>query len=379
MEINCSGPFRFDVVGRVATFRDRVDVMKANPSGPSDQITCDVLSLYFAERSKEKPDPKAAGSLDLVAQRIEAQGNPVVVTAPSQKEHGGVVTARGPRLQYDLQAGSITLDGGQEVFLQQAANEIHARSLYYQSAGPGRLGRMEAQGPGWLRGRSADRPDQQLEAVWKDKLRVEPDKQEQRISFSGGAELNFPGVGQLQAREILLWIAERPQAAANQPSDLRPNRMSARDDVHLNSPQLSAKVQQLEVWFEETRDEGQGEGAVVEKSPGTAVPASPAGRPLNRHPNRTTTRVALGWQFNCHPNRTFNRHPNQHPCNGTRSSADCSVPGYCWASSRPASPTFRSKTASISWKRKAPSPTSSRCGSAAIGWMRSTCPRPAPP
>ena len=193
VEINCSGPFRFDVVGRVATFRDRVDVMKANPSGPSDQITCDLLSLYFAERSKEKPDPKAAGSLDLVAQRIEAQGNPVVVIAPSQKEHGGVVTARGQRLQYDLQAGSITLDGGQEVFLQQGANEIHARSLYYQSAGPGRLGRVAAQGPGWLRGRSADRPDQQLEAVWKDQLRVEPDKQEQLDLLDRRRRVELPG------------------------------------------------------------------------------------------------------------------------------------------------------------------------------------------
>ena len=136
-------------------------------------------------------------------------------------------------------------------------------------------------GPGawlapWPVARSARSARSQLEAVWKDKLRVEPDKQEQRISFSGGAELNFPGVGQLQAREILLWIAEKPQAAANQPSDLRPNRMSARDDVHLNSPQLSAKVQQLEVWFEGARDEGRGTGAVVEKSPGTAVPGSPA-------------------------------------------------------------------------------------------------------
>ena len=49
-----------------------------------------------------------------MAERLEARGNPVVVTAPSQK-----LTARGPRIEYNLLAKSITLDGGQEVFLQQ--------------------------------------------------------------------------------------------------------------------------------------------------------------------------------------------------------------------------------------------------------------------
>ena len=57
VEINCRGPFHFDVVHRVATFRDRVDVMKANPSGPSDQIACELLSLYFIEPPKKKPRP----------------------------------------------------------------------------------------------------------------------------------------------------------------------------------------------------------------------------------------------------------------------------------------------------------------------------------
>ena len=211
VEINCRGPFRFDVVGRVATFHDRVDVLKANPSGPSDQITCDLLSLYFAERSKEKPDrqdgrrrlARPGGAAD------RSPGNPVVVIAPSQKEHGGVVTARGPAAR--VRSASQVHHAGRRPrgLLAAGPNEIHARSLYYQRADPGRLGRVAAQGPGWLRGQSDDRPDQQLEARWKDKLLVEPDNQQQRITLTGGAELNFPGVGQLQAREIFFWLAEK--------------------------------------------------------------------------------------------------------------------------------------------------------------------------
>ena len=64
-----------------------------------------------------------------MAERLEARGNPVVVTAPSQN-----LDARGPRIEYNLLTKSIALDGGPEVFLQRGPNEIHARSLRYQSA-----------------------------------------------------------------------------------------------------------------------------------------------------------------------------------------------------------------------------------------------------
>jgi len=53
LEIHCRGPFQFDVVHRVATFRDSVDVMKQNPFGPADQIACELASLYFIEPPKK--------------------------------------------------------------------------------------------------------------------------------------------------------------------------------------------------------------------------------------------------------------------------------------------------------------------------------------
>jgi hypothetical protein len=252
VEINCRGPFRFDVGGHVATFNDSVDVKKTNRSGPADQLSCDVLAIHFVERPKSTSD--AAGSFTLTAQRIEAQGNPVNVTAPSQD-----VSSRAGRFQYDLQAKSIKLDGGQEAYLRRGADEICARSLWYQSAGEGRLGRVLAQGPGKLRGRSPDRPDQQLEAQWRDELRLEPDQQKHRISLTGGAELNFHGLGQLQAREIFFWLTESP-AAGNRQSRLRADSMAARNKVRMNSAQLSSKVEQLEVWFEEKGEGGRGKG-----------------------------------------------------------------------------------------------------------------------
>ena len=268
VEITCKGPFRFDAVDRTATFRDRVDVMKKNPAGPSDQISCEVLSLFFTKPPVKKknvavvketvPATKPANSLDMAAERIEAVGNPVVVTAPSQQ-----VVARGMRLQYNLLAKSIAMDGGQEVFLQQGSREIHAASLYYQAAAePGRLGRVVAQGPGWLRGESPDRPGQSFEAIWKKELRVYPEDPNQVISLTGGAELRYQGVGQLQAKEIYFWLSELPPAVKGQQCRLRPDRMAARADVHMNSTQISSQVDQLEVWFEEKLATGEQSPAV---------------------------------------------------------------------------------------------------------------------
>ena len=176
VEINCRGPFRFDVVGRVATFRDRVDVMKANPSGPSDQIACDFsrCTSWSGRRrigqAAAKPDPKAAGSLDLVA---AADRSPRQSGRRHRAQPEGTVVARGSGSSTICRPTPSRWTAAKRFSCSRVPNEIHARSLYYQSAGPGRLGRVVAQGPGWLRGQSADRPDQQLEAAWKDQLRVD--------------------------------------------------------------------------------------------------------------------------------------------------------------------------------------------------------------
>ena len=55
----CQGPFRFDAAQHVATFRDDVQVTRLNPGGPPDQISCQLLSLYFSARKAAPPAPEA--------------------------------------------------------------------------------------------------------------------------------------------------------------------------------------------------------------------------------------------------------------------------------------------------------------------------------
>jgi lipopolysaccharide export system protein LptA len=248
VEINCLGPFRFDVVGRVATFNDSVNVKITNPSGPADQLACNVLSLHFTDRTKDNnvSASQTPGSLNLELERIEAQGKPVVVTAPSKN-----VIARAEQFEYNLRTNSIMIRDGREIFLQEGSNEIHAKSLRYQATRTGQLGQLESQGPGSLRGQSRDRPGQIMEATWKEFLRIDRDNQDPRISLTGGAELRYPGVAQLQSKQIYFWLRETPSATQKQQYEYHPSRMAARDGVHMNSEQLACRVDDLQVWFEE--------------------------------------------------------------------------------------------------------------------------------
>ena len=94
------------------------------------------------------------------------------------------------------------------------------------------------------------RGDQPIEAHWSDQLLLRPHEKNQVISLTGGAELKFQAINQLDADEIHFWLLEQPQPQAAQPK-LQPDRMLARGNVKMDSPQLSGAVEQLEAWFQQ--------------------------------------------------------------------------------------------------------------------------------
>lgn len=265
IEVTCRGPFRFDLIDRVAVFRDHVDVIRLHPTGPNDQINSEVLKIFFARRRSalEQPAEQPPGapaddpsSLDLQPRRIEALGNPVVVRAPSEQ-----FEAWGEHLEYDAWTGRILLKAAKEVRLQQAANEIRASQVQYEPSQAGGLGSVVAEGPGWLRGHMDRGRVRQVTARWKERLQVRPQDDQHVVSLTGGAELAFAEIGNLSGREIHFWLSEVPGGSSGQ-AELRPDRMLAQGSVHLDSSQVYGDVEQLEVWFEQ---------------PG-AAPAATAGR-----------------------------------------------------------------------------------------------------
>ena len=302
VEITCSGPFRFDLSSRQATFHDEVDVLRLNPQGPSDQLSCQALVIHFVDEdelrrrnaqvaieanatspeqkaklealAKKAAEDEAGDSLSAMPKlkpyRIEAIGDPAIVNAPSRN-----VQVRAQRLQYHLESGQITVDGDRDVMLRQGKSVLHARRVVYQPGESGKLGRVVADGPGRLHAEMKDRTDEQLDATWQKHLHVYPHEGNQVVALAGTTVLSFRGIGELHADEIFFWLDEQ-EAADPSPSkpgelptaQLRPDRMLARQNVRIQSEQLGGAVRQLEVWFEQLDAPGG-----PRWRPGTAGPA----------------------------------------------------------------------------------------------------------
>lgn len=285
VEITCRGPFRFHLIEQVATFRDQVDVLRIQPNGPCDRMSCELLSIFFtrptARPGAAPPSKQTAPGFDLQPTRIVAQGTPTTLSAPM--DH---LQARAGRLQYNLIDGEIYLEDTQEVMLQKESNEIHTQSLRYTPGSPGHTGQFQliAGGPGWLRGNMADRPGQQIEARWREKLEIRPQDHNQVISLTGGATLKLQAMGQLDARDIHFWLHETPQDAAGR-SSFQPDRLLAEGSVVGTSPQFSSKVQRLEVWFTSAAPvalAASAAGVAVANSPKPYLPSTTASPPLAR-------------------------------------------------------------------------------------------------
>ena len=109
IDITCRGPFRFDLVRRLATFDSDVKVARMRPTGPGDLLTCDRLSIVFTKKPGHAGAEAAndrGGAFDLDPHRLEAVGSPLVLDAPADK-----VRASGEEMQYDFQASRILLRG----------------------------------------------------------------------------------------------------------------------------------------------------------------------------------------------------------------------------------------------------------------------------
>lgn len=262
VEITCRGAFHFDLVRYVATFEDQVDVHRLNPSGPSDQMNCELLSIYFQPKPDEgEPQSDESAPADqaeilskLQPTVIEARGDPVVVRSPST-----FAQARCRRLEYNLITRKITLEDEDRVMLEQGPNKIEAPMVHYQpGVAPGDLGTLGAKGPGWLQAASDKDPDQLFKLHWQQDLQLRPHQGVQVVSIVGRPRIEAVGMGAMTADEMHLWLREpptQPQPAQPPPTGsspttrVEPDRLLARGNVEIESPELTGETERLEVWF----------------------------------------------------------------------------------------------------------------------------------
>ncbi len=232
VDITCDGAFQFDVTRFAATFRKHVDVLRVNADGPSDQLNCEVLSVFFEPMGEAAKAPKsAAGRGDmpkLEPSRVEAEGDPVVIRSPSRG-----VQARGTRLEYDIKKNA----GG-------------------------------LKGPGWLKAITPnDASARPVEATWSRELEFGPYQGVQCAKLAGAAAVESAGVGLLKAETIRLFLLEDPTPPANASGRRRlvPDRLQAFERVHFESPTLTGDVHHLQVWLRRPKTPGVGLAAAAAK------------------------------------------------------------------------------------------------------------------
>ncbi len=265
LEIKCEGPFRFDLIRQYAKFEDRVDVYRLNPNGSADQLNCEVLTLYFSrsrrglvnlDGKQGEPALPGTGDTDLQLREIEATGNPVIVRVFSRDAE-----ARGGRLVYEVEQKRVTLDLGDEVFLREKKNRIWARDIQYTAKATGHLGEIHSRGPGRLQGELQDRPGQEISVEWNDLLQLGPYEDQHLATLSGGAKLQYSGVGALEAERIDFWLFELPAGPDREKLEIVPDRVHIQRQVVVNSPELFGNVKEMKIWFKEAGETPHSGGA----------------------------------------------------------------------------------------------------------------------
>jgi hypothetical protein len=302
VEITSRGPFRFDLRSYEATFEDQVDVMRLHPTGQSDHLSCELLTIQFVPRGPSKPDrspaahraarpaspsgaaapaptaastaadaassaagagsdvaasPDGNGSLRalgaLEPRRLTARGNPVIVRAASVG-----ASAQCQQLEYDIPSGKVTLIDRERVMLRYRTHEVHAPRVTYRPDRSGGLGLLDATGPGRIVGALPGQSGR-FEARWQKYLQLRPHEGRQLLALVGQVQLDHGTAGRLSADEVWLWLLESLDSGSSTAarrsqsplgsSRLSPDRMLATGSVRIDSPRISGETERFEVWF----------------------------------------------------------------------------------------------------------------------------------
>ncbi|HUY32064.1 MAG TPA: hypothetical protein VMV69_04725 [Pirellulales bacterium] len=277
--ITCKGPFHLDAVAQLATFKEQVDVVQLNFEGPSDQLTCERLAIEFetapsepaaavaAQPAAPPREADAPASPRMSPSRITADGNPVIITSPTN----GVRT-RCRRLEYDVKTGTGDLIDKDEVMLRQElpgeTREIHAPKVHFErdpNDPKGRPSVFLATGKGWLQTRppngagvpkrGRDGGSGPVDVRWTTSLHFRPHQGFQVLSVNGKAHVATATGGSLDADTIDVWLVEAPAAAAvaggaAPATELSPRMLRALGHVRIESEQVTGVVGDLQMWFE---------------------------------------------------------------------------------------------------------------------------------
>jgi hypothetical protein len=285
LQLKSGGPFRFDFIDSQASLVNGVHAIHQLGSLAPDQFWSQEVHVKLEPESADinaaKPltngGSKASVSVGgLHLKHLSARGmDPVgpisgqTLVALDAPNVGAAVRAK--RLDVNFVDGQIELfgklEGAQAVNTVASLNylgyEFRAPQIQYRSDPKSEhLGWLAASGPGELLvPASADMG--QANVRWKQSFQMKPGDGEQWISLSGQTLVESSKYGFMTSEAMDLWLKPNPHQAsspANQPKDKNPSniartpdylpdRLKAVGNVVLNSSQMKAMVNELNLWL----------------------------------------------------------------------------------------------------------------------------------
>ncbi len=241
--ITCQGPFQYEMQRSAASFHDRVDVVRLNPSGPSDELNCELLTVLFESNKPASPPAEGAApaaadqASSFRAREIQARGDPVTLRSPSQ----GIY--------------------------------VHCRGFDYAPGEAGAVGTLMAIGPGVMQGQVPNDPAGKYQVQWAREFRFEPEGTQHVAKLLGDAKVWYPQMGQIEAKEIFAWLTPKPAPPGAAPSggsqSWQLERLLARGNVTIDARQLAGQMAELDATVERPQI------AAAPAADGQAPPAQP--------------------------------------------------------------------------------------------------------
>lgn len=286
--LTCGGAFEFQFQSSLAILKKGVHMEHIVQGLPIDTFDCDELQITVSGQDKPTfaQGTPATSSSNWRVERLEALG----AVGKNNRDHSGWLKLNAPGMQaeaqgqhliMDLIIGQITLSNRlpgttsrelTPVYLKRESVQVWSPEVQYLSAetvahdtgakslthNKNRLGGILAQGAG--RAQMGLKEDSWT-LSWGEQLLVRPDLKnpdKDLVDVRGSANIKSETHGRFQAERLSFWLTPMtPELAVqlapqypngNVPQAL-PDRMEADGDVKVDSPQLNARVENMQVWF----------------------------------------------------------------------------------------------------------------------------------
>jgi hypothetical protein len=212
---------------RRAWFRDNVKVTQLN--GYGDNLQCDSLQIDFA-----KTDGKATSVKNLIA--IGSTDRPAVIDAISRQ-----TKVVGQELNFDVPNSVVKAAGTRPVFVRSPKLVFEAPSLTYQLGENGKLGDLDAAGPGRMRGVSSN-SKRSFRVDWSNRLTTRTlDLERIQIDIDQDAKVQFDQDNGIAADKLsfMVWQMPAVDSTAKKPKwQYLPSKLTSIGNVTIDTEEL---------------------------------------------------------------------------------------------------------------------------------------------